>query len=205
VLHPWVATPHDPLIHQNLPAGRCEPEVSLYSRAGTHRLQRLSVNRSKRVNPMLLFLLGVGISAASAQGASYGAQHVGAPAKELRDKFLEEQSGPVHKYNPETQDTASTYEHMPLLELHPSGEMDVISIEVVGSDKGQNNPFGSRAIWVEDEDGKVVYLHEDATRGGFAVPEHLLGSVLTGYNLDSSGLWLGPPLEVPLKDDKDEL
>ena len=83
--------------------------------------------------------------------------------------------------------------------------MDVISIEVVGSDKGQNNPFGSRAIWVEDEDGKVVYLHEDATRGGFAVPEHLLGSVLTGYNLDSSGLWLGPPLEVPLKDDKDEL
>ena len=31
----------------------------------------------------------------------------------------------------------------------------------------------------------------------------LLGSVLTGYNLDDSGLWLGPPLEVPPH--KDEL
>lgn len=159
----------------------------------------------RRESPLLLFWLGVGLSTVRAQGASYGGQHVGAAAKQLRDQLLENQSGPEHDYNPEDQNTESTYDHMPLLELHPSGAMDLISIEVVGSGNGETNPFETQAIWVEDEDGDVVYLHEGATRGGFAVPEHLFGSVLTGYNLDSRGLWLGPPLEVPLRDEKDEL
>lgn len=148
---------------------------------------------------LLLFWLGL----TRAQSNSFGGQHVGERAKELRDQLLAEHDGPVHNYNPEEHDTHSSYDHMPRLVLHPSGQMDVISVTVVGTDDGQSNPYGTKAIWVEDEGGTVLYLHEGETKGGFAVPDHLLGSVLTGYNLDDSGLWHGPPLEVPPH--KDEL
>lgn len=148
------------------------------------------------------FLIGVACLS-TVIALSAGGQHVGTEAKEKRDEALAKRSGPVHAYTP----SDDPYDHMPAIVLHNGGAMDLVGLTVVGSNNGEDDPFLTEALWVEDEQGEVVYFHEGATKGGFALADYLRrpGCVLTAYNLDSSGLWIGPPFEVPQEKLKDEL
>lgn len=124
----------------------------------------------------------------------HGNQYVGKEATIKRSEALS--ANPV---NHDFLEGMGNYNHLPYLEFHPAGEMDLCSLRVVGAPSDEDNPFNVRYAWVEDENGEVVYLVTSSPRGGFAVPPHLKlpNSMLTPYAFDDDGLWQGKTVEAP--------
>lgn len=150
-----------------------------------------------RVATLLFFAATV-----SAQG---GQQHVGETAKKKRDAVLQ---GSTDAMRHEFDASKGDYDHLPKLKFHHGGEMDLASLSVVGTKRGEPCPFGTEALWVEDQKGTVVFLQEDGVHGGFAVAPHLklAGVTLTPYALDDKGIWVGETVNVPQKvEPKEEL
>ena len=122
-------------------------------------------------------------------------QHVGAPAQEKRDEILKSRSdAPRKEYT-----AGKEYNHLPVIKFHHGGAMDLCSVSVVGTTRGQPDPYQTEALWVEDQKGEVVYLQEDGVHGGFAVATHLKvpGTQLTPMSVDEDGIWVGETLSVP--------
>ena len=124
-------------------------------------------------------------------------EHVGESARRRRDEVLQETgSGAVkHAYDA----AVGKYAHLPVITFHHGGEMDLASVRLVGTSAAEKDPYGTLAMWVEDEKGTPVYFLDDGTTGGFAVAPHLKlpGVRLTPFNLDRDGLWIGQTVDVP--------
>ena len=142
--------------------------------------------------PLLLALLPL----------AYGRQgeHVGESAKKRRDEVVQEAGSGVVKHAYDA--GKAKYAHLPVLTFHHGGAMDLASLRIVGVGSrgyGELDPFGTIAMWVEDEKGTPVYVLDDGTSGGFAVAAHLKlpGVRLTPFQLDRDGLWIGQSVEVP--------
>ena len=128
--------------------------------------------------------------------AQGGQQHVGDSARKKRDEVLKSREDVQRR---EYDASKGSYDHLPVLKFHHGGQMDLASLTVVGTKRHEPDPYGTEALWVEDEKGKVVFLQEEGVHGGFAVAPHLKlpGVKLTTYNLDDEGLWVGATVDVP--------
>ena len=104
---------------------------------------------------IIIVLFAAALPAATAEGV----QHVGESARRKRDEVLaRESSVPFYPFDASLD---AVLIHLPILKFHVGGAMDLASISVAGTTRGQADPLNTQLLWVEDQHGEVIYLQEE--------------------------------------------
>ena len=90
-----------------------------------------------------VFFLALAALLALALGAGSGMQHVGESALKKRDEALKSRSD-VQTF--EYDASKGSYDHLPVIKFHYGGVMDLASITVVGTKRGEPDPFDAEVV-----------------------------------------------------------